>query len=362
MKILLVYQHPVSFVKDDIELLGEMGNLATFEFGSFKGNQFIDFGRTLHRQRAWLSRHLRDADVLVGWFVDYHMYLPTKMAVRRGVPIAVSVGGFDAVHLAPYGHGLYHNPWRTRLALPVYHSVDMVLPVAQELIYSENQFSLYPKTLVSGIKAHVPNFRTPTKVLPTGYVPEKWPFNDGEREDLVLGVAGVSRMRTFIMKGYNLVVEIAKLMPDMKFRLVGIAPEIVPAIQEEFDPPSNVELLPPVPREALVDHYQRAKVFLHPSRVEGMPNVLCEAMLCGCYPVVSRVFGNASAVGPEGIVVDIPDATLFQNAIREALGATAEQRARARSRIATKFSRDARREGLAEVFSRLRIEDNPRHY
>ena len=70
---------------------------------------------------------------------------------------------------------------------------------------------------------------------------------------------------------------------------------------KNFNLGDNVSLLPALDRKDLVTHYNTTSIYAQLSRSEGLPNVLCEAMLCGCIPVGSPVFGIPKAVTiPEG--------------------------------------------------------------
>ena len=66
---------------------------------------------------------------------------------------------------------------------------------------------------------------------------------------------------------------------------------------------SNIKYLGEVDRPTV--YYQVADIFVLPSRKEGCPNVLMEAMACGCAPVVSRIGGC------EDLVKDKDNGRLF---------------------------------------------------
>jgi glycosyltransferase involved in cell wall biosynthesis len=51
-----------------------------------------------------------------------------------------------------------------------------------------------------------------------------------------------------------------------------------------------------VPRDSLVEEYQSADIFVFPSRHEGMPNSLLEAMSCGLPVIATRISGNEELV------------------------------------------------------------------
>jgi glycosyltransferase involved in cell wall biosynthesis len=88
----------------------------------------------------------------------------------------------------------------------------------------------------------------------------------------------------------------------------------------------------------LAEEYQQADLFLFPSRHEGMPNAILEAMASGLPVIASRIAGNEELVipGETGLLVppDDPDALrgalralLTDQATRERMGRAARKRA-----------------------------------
>lgn len=67
-------------------------------------------------------------------------------------------------------------------------------------------------------------------------------------------------------------------------------------------------------REQIVAYYQSADMFLLPSKKEGMPNVVLEAMACGLPIVMTPCEGSAELVHDNGVVV--PQEQFAQEIIR----------------------------------------------
>ena len=352
-RLLFVYLQPTSFVRDDLEALSERYELRPFHFDVERARRASGLAAMLRRQLAWLVRELPEADAVFGWFADYHMVLPTLLGRLWGKPVAVSLGGFDGIHLPELGYGVFHSRWRGAAARLVHRRASVLLPVAEALIYSETAFSTWPERRANGVRVHVPGLRTPYQVVPTGYDPEAWPMGPPERDRLVSTVALLDSDRTLRRKGVDLLIEAARLLPDVAFEVVGVPRERQADVARRYRPPANVRLLPPQPRQELPDVYGRASVYAQLSRAEGMPNVLCEAMLCGCIPVASDVFGNPAAVGDAGFLVGSPAPEAIAAAIEGALASGPERREQARSRIATRFTRERRYQALGAALDRV---------
>ncbi len=111
-------------------------------------------------------------------------------------------------------------------------------------------------------------------------------------------------------------------------------------------------------RDPVAPYLRASDVFLFPSRQEGMPNCVLEAMACGLPPLVSRSAGAESIVGDSehGRLIDITDEAGFAEALerllrddelRERLGRNA------RARIMERFSLGAIAERYAALYREL---------
>jgi glycosyltransferase involved in cell wall biosynthesis len=187
--------------------------------------------------------------------------------------------------------------------------------------------------------------------LPTGYDPNYW-RPKGKKEDIVLTVGTVSEP-VIKRKGFETFVKAAKYLPDVEFVLVGKHADGSISRLESIAP-SNVKFTGFVPDEELLKWYQKAKVYCQLSRYEGLPNALCEAMLCECIPVGTEYCGIPTAIGDTGFYVPYGDPKATAEAIRKALNAPDELRKDVRERIAKIFSLERREEELIKLIRTLR--------
>ncbi len=351
-RLLFVYLQPTSFVLDDLESLGEHFDVRSFEFAPTTLSRIRTIPRLIG-QRDWLKREVRNADIVFGWFADFHMVAPVRIGKKFGVPVVVALGGYDAVHLPRLNYGVFGSVWRAPLSRYVLKEASLLLPVAAALINSENDFEPGPEGSAQGVASHVPGLATPFYVIPTGYDQNAWPLGPQERNDSVCSVAIINDQRTFELKGIDLLFRAAERMPTVHFKIVGVNVDLLPWIQASHSPPPNVEIEPPRPRLELSDVYQSASVYAQISRSEGLPNALCEAMLSGCIPVVSRVGGMPHVVGDVGEVVDQPNIDRVVEALGNALKRTSVDRQAARSKIASSYSSEKRAERLRIAFNQL---------
>lgn len=150
-------------------------------------------------------------------------------------------------------------------------------------------------------------------------------------------------------KGQDLLVRAAAALRDLdvSVRLVGPGQteerEALASLARELGIADRVEL---VGADDPVRHLQEAALVVVPSRWEGLPLVLLEAMACGA-PVVASSAAGVDALGDAGVVVPLAEDDLFvatlADAMRELLESP-EQRAelgrRARSRAEERYGRE----------------------
>jgi glycosyltransferase involved in cell wall biosynthesis len=89
-------------------------------------------------------------------------------------------------------------------------------------------------------------------------------------------------------------------------------------------------------KEELAKDYQQASLFLFPSRHEGMPNAMLEAMSSGLPVVATEIAGNEELVveGKTGFLVPSEDVDALRDALRKALtDSTLRERMGAASRL-----------------------------
>lgn len=148
-------------------------------------------------------------------------------------------------------------------------------------------------------------------------------------------------------KGIDFLMSCARRLPETSFVVVGLSSPVIDKVRAEAPP--NVEIIPFVDRNELLGHYQRARIYFQPSRAEGLPNSLCEAMLCGCVPVGTEVGGIPTAIGNAGFLAPYGDVEKMTAALKSALVAKAAAGEEARKRIATEFTIERRERALLEI-------------
>ena len=108
----------------------------------------------------------------------------------------------------------------------------------------------------------------------------------------------------------------------VKLRLVGDG-ELLPQIKKtvyDYALQDRVIFEGTVPHSLLPDYINRAKLLCLPSRSEGTPNVVMEALACGTPVVASKVGGVPGIVPPFcGVLVPPQDVISLQQALDEAL-------------------------------------------
>jgi glycosyltransferase involved in cell wall biosynthesis len=323
LRVLLVSTMRTSFIQEDIDTLGRQFSLE-LSLEQRPGAAF-----------AALRRAMR-ADVTVCWFASVYSFFAVVGARLAGRRSVIMLGGVDTAKEPAMNYGLWLSPWKGLLVRYALRHASAVTAVDMSLKESLRQASGWDGDSI--------------RYLPTGYDPGLWK-PAGAKEDLVLAVAVCDSRERMEVKGIDTLLAAATLLPEVQFRVIGMAPALIAELAHTL--PGNVELLPPIPRADLLRYYRQARVFCQPSRREGLPNTLCEAMLCECIPVGTRVGGIPTAIDGYGFLAPPDDAAALGDAIRSALGAPLSLGGEGRQHIATTFPKERRERDLVAMIEGL---------
>jgi len=271
------------------------------------------------------------ADVTFSQFADTHAFLAVLFSKIFSKKSIVIVGGYEVARVPEIGYGAMLNPLYTQVVKFVLKHADRILTTAESL----------KEDAISNAKIRGENIKT----VPECYNPEFWKPS-GEKEDVVVTVAYMNDS-VIRRKGLETFVKAAGYLPGAKFILIG--PDEDGSVKRLKSMASlNVEFPGFIPETELPKWYSKAKVYCQLSRYEGVPNALCEAMLCKCVPVGTEYCGIPVAMGDTGFYVPYGDVGATVRAIKK--GLNSDKGEEARERIRRMFPLERReRELVSEV-------------
>lgn len=344
--LLYVVSRSSTFIQRDVAGLSARYDVRVHEL--LKGPKWMLPVR-LMGQLAWLIVHRAWRRDIICHFSGYHAVLPALIGRRCMLILA----GSDCASIPGIGYGNHARillGWATRFA--VRHATRL-LPVHASLMERYQTYSdIVP--VAQGIKAFVPDLTTPWTEIPYGFDTSFWtPYGAIERDQhrfiCVSGPAAPGN-RVQLLKGVDLLLSIAQQLPQAKFTIVGVADPLA----YDHRPP-NMEFIRRVDPEALRNMLRTSSFYTQLSLSEGMPNALCEAMLCGCVPLVSNVASMPDIVGEHGSVLERRDVELGVQACLDLLTLPANERNTrsigARRRIVERFPMKRRMERLLSVLN-----------
>jgi len=330
-KTRVLFAHPTMapFIQADIDLLMRHFDVRVVDVGSVKKSM-----GGMARAVWQLVCGVLWADLTFAWFAERHAKWTVRLSRVFRRPSIVVIGGYEVAKVPEIGHGSLLDPKKARMVRYILERATLVLPVDESL----------KEDAMKNLGVDGRNIRT----VHTGHDRERFKPS-GPKEDMVLTVGFVDRV-TVRRKGLDVFVQAAGYLPDVKFVLVGSSNDGSLDSLRASAPP-NVEFAGFVPYDRLPAYYQRAKVYCQLSMYEGLPNALCEAMLCECVPVGTRVSGIPTAIGDTGFYAPVGDAKGAAEAIRQALGS--DKGSAARARMIALFSVEKRERELIGIVEEL---------
>jgi glycosyltransferase involved in cell wall biosynthesis len=242
-----------------------------------------------------------------------------------GIPYVVSLRGGDVPGFRPYDFWLYH-----RIAVPL---LRLIWREASAVVANSSGLRRLARAFDSTIDIAV----VANGVDADGFSPQARQWSPSR----ILSVG-----RIVHQKGLDIALAALGALKDMEWewRLAGDGPQLPALTQavQERELQNRVRFLGWLDVEALRREYASANLFLFPSRHEGMPNAVLEAMASGLPVVATRIAGNEELVaeGETGLLVPDENVDALRGALR-ALLADSERRERmgdaARLRVEQRF-------------------------
>jgi len=252
----------------------------------------------------WSVRLLRkiNPDVILAFFGIPSGVVSLGLKTIFGIPYLVSLRGGDVPGFRPYDFALYH-----RLAGPLLH---VVWRKAAAVIANSD-----------GLRGLAQAFdkKVPIQVIPNGVSTARYATKGRPWEPAQLLIVG----RVVYQKGIDLLLEalagIDQLEWDLSIAGDGPLREALEEKARSLGIANRIKFLGWQTKTALVECYRKANLFVYPSRHEGMPNVVLEAMASGLPVIASEIAGNEELVlpGETGLLVPVENIEKLRAAIRE---------------------------------------------
>lgn len=343
-KLLFIFLQPSTFVNADREILNRYFEVKEFHFFEDSRSNFSIPFRWI-TQIFWLLKEIRNADYIFGWFVDYHLMIPAFFGQLFKKPLIAVMGGTDAMNVPEWKHGVFASSWRAPIAKYIYKRCDLLLPVSDSLISSTNSYSYYPNEKEFGLEKELGGIKSEVVPIATGYNESFWRISKIDRDPVITTVAFIDSKKRIWIKGIDLFIEVAKEVPEATFQIIGIEEDQKKLLGENI--PGNIVLKGSKTPIELREIYNNSSIYLQLSRIEGFPNVLCEAMMCGCIPIGSSVFGINEILREKGYLIGRPRISEISKVVKEALNnADQVDRNAYRDSILHRFTLDKRKQAL----------------
>ncbi len=345
-KIIFVCPHMASFIQLDIDILSERYTVIQ---NTYNWKNKIAVPYFLLKQFFFLLTNIRQSKLIIVSFGGYWALIPAIIGRLFKKPVYIILHGTDCAAFPEINYGNLNKPILKKVLKISYQLATKLLPVSDSLVYTENTYYSPGKIIKQGYKHFFKNNTTAYTVIYNGIDTSKWIILPDIKKVENRFITVLSEGQFFI-KGGDLIIEAAKKLSHFEFIFVGIkqAPALIKV-------PDNVKFTGRLSASELLQIYNSSKYYLQLSITEGFGVALCEAMACGCIPIVSNVNILPDIIGDSGYVLTKSNVEVLIKLIIEKV--IPEKRTEldilARNTVFIRFSIENRKEKLDRVIENL---------
>jgi len=339
-KLLYLSPQPSTFIRKDVEFLS--AHFLVAEHGFLLKGKFL-LPLMFLRQFLFLAKNLPRAEVVVVMFGGYHSFLPAFLSKMFGKPCHIILGGTDCTSYPSINYGTFRKPVQAWFTAWSYRFCASLLPVHRTLIAQQNTYYTVDGSS-QGCTSFVPGLKTPFREVVNGFEADKWEVGEKMHRSFIT-VGYFDSTERLKLKGVDLMVGLARSMPDCNFTVVGVGSDgLLPVLP-------NLQVFGRVTHEELRGLFSTHRFYMQLSISEGFPNAICEAMLSGCVPIGSDVAAMPEIIGDTGFVLKERNMDLLRELVQEAIDSPELDvlSIRARERIASRYPLRRRADLLLEV-------------
>lgn len=310
----LLYFYPIetTFVRSDYALLKKEYRVRKFFFNS-KRKALTPFYFLL--QFLFLIYYSFSCKKIVSHFSGYHTFLPAVFSRLFSLPHYIILNGTECNNFPEYDYGYLQRPLLFWFSWKSLKWSSKLLPVSPALVHTTYTYK-ETKYKQQGYQAFYRGVSTPYEIIHNGVSHDQFTIlNDQPRDPktFITVATGLSSDNRRGIKGLDLILLLAQLTPENTYTFIGAEKPV----SETF--PENVKVLNFVPPSALGKLYNTHAFYLQLSVSEGFGISVCEAMLCGCLPIVSNVGMLPEIAGDNGFVLQFKDVDLLKNLVEKAV-------------------------------------------
>lgn len=271
-----------------------------------------------HKKGRW-----SDAFSEEGFHVVQLLSKPLRSSIYHAKRIGTFLRDFDAVILndAPVAQSALGLLSEKSIAIPVLHMhlTSMLENATSNLLNWDKLVAVSPYGMWAAVEYGVPLEKV--QCIPNGVnVPDSWLKSEHDLDSLrqlrIVYIGRIENEQKGVLLLPEIICETLKKLNSINLEIVGDGPDL-PILKHEIKAKglnSYVNFHGSMPNDKTLEILKDADILIMPSRYEGLPIVLLEAMSFGMVPLVTKLRGRTDFVlshGENGFLIDVDDVAGF---------------------------------------------------